>query len=59
VTPAGWREAANDAFALGCARYRDQNGWAAVSNFEPSNFVLASDFEFRISDFTSSWLGLG
>ena len=36
----------------------DQNGWAAVSNFEPSNFELVSDFEFRVSDFKASWLGV-
>ena len=27
---------------------------ASVSDFEPSNFELVSDFEFRVSDFKSS-----
>jgi hypothetical protein len=37
----------------------DQYGCAPVSDFEPLDFELVSNFELRVSDFKSSWLVLG
>jgi hypothetical protein len=34
----------------------DQYGCVPVSDFEPSDFELVSNFELRVSDFKSSWL---
>jgi hypothetical protein len=30
-----------------------------ISNFEPSDFERVSNFELRVSDFKSAWLGFG